>query len=46
MSNKRIAAALGISPATVKWNLQNIFLKLGVNTRYDVITWLRQERPT
>jgi LuxR family maltose regulon positive regulatory protein len=45
MSNKRIAAALGISPATVKWNLQNIFLKLGVNTRYDVITWLRQERP-
>lgn len=44
MSNKRIAAALGISPATVKWNLQNIFLKLGVNTRYDVITWLRQKR--
>lgn len=45
MSNKRIAAALGISPATVKWNLQNIFLKLGVNTRYEVITWLRHGRP-
>lgn len=46
MSNKRIAAALGIAPATVKWNLQNVFLKLGVNTRYDVITWLRTQRPS
>jgi LuxR family maltose regulon positive regulatory protein len=42
MSNKRIAAALGIAPSTVKWNLQNIFLKLGLSTRYDVITWMRE----
>jgi len=41
MSNKRIALTLGIAPATVKWNLQNIFQKLGVSTRYEVITWSR-----
>lgn len=42
MSNKRVALTLGISPATVKWNLQNIFNKLGVASRYDVITWARK----
>ena len=42
MSNKRIAAALDIAPATVKWNLQNVYLKLGLNTRYDVIMWMRR----
>jgi LuxR family maltose regulon positive regulatory protein len=42
MSNKRIAATLGIAPATVKWNLQNVFLKLGLNTRYDVLAWMRK----
>jgi LuxR family transcriptional regulator, maltose regulon positive regulatory protein len=42
MSNKRIALTLGISPATVKWNLQNIFNKLGLTSRYDVITWARK----
>lgn len=41
MSNKRIALTLGIAPATVKWNLQNIFQKLQVSSRYDVITWSR-----
>ncbi|MCY1206834.1 HTH-type transcriptional regulator MalT [compost metagenome] len=42
MSNKRIGATLGIAPATVKWNLQNVFLKLGLNTRYDVLAWMRK----
>lgn len=42
MSNKRIALTLAISPATVKWNLQNIFQKLCVGSRYDVITWARK----
>jgi LuxR family maltose regulon positive regulatory protein len=45
MSNKRVALTLGISPATVKWNLQNIFNKLGVASRYDVITWARKNLP-
>jgi LuxR family maltose regulon positive regulatory protein len=45
MSNKRIALTFGISPATVKWNLQNIFHKLGVASRYDVITWARKHLP-
>lgn len=42
MSNKRIALTLGIAPATVKWNLQNVFLKLGLSSRYDVIVWARR----
>ena len=46
MSNKRIALTLGISPATVKWNLQNIFQKLGMVSRYDVITWARKNLKT
>jgi len=35
-SNKRIAAELGISPATVKWNLDNIRRKMNVISRYDI----------
>lgn len=46
MSNKRIGATLGIAPATVKWNLQNVFLKLGLNTRYDVLAWMRKAEAT
>lgn len=41
MSNKRIALALGISLETVKWNLKNIFVKLGVSNRYDAIVLAR-----
>jgi len=37
MPNKRIALALDISAQTVKWNLRNIFMKLGVSTRYEAI---------
>lgn len=42
MSNKRIASTIGISIETVKWNLKNIFLKLGVSSRYHAATWAKQ----
>ncbi|MNF22164.1 HTH-type transcriptional regulator MalT [compost metagenome] len=43
MSNKRIALALNISVQTVKWNLKNIFIKLGVSSRYEAITAARNQ---
>jgi LuxR family maltose regulon positive regulatory protein len=42
MSNKRVALTLSISLETVKWNLKNIFLKLGVSSRYDAVSWARK----
>ncbi|MEM5275941.1 LuxR C-terminal-related transcriptional regulator [Cupriavidus taiwanensis] len=41
MSNKRIALALNISIVTVKWNLRQIFDKLGVSSRYEAIVTAR-----
>ncbi|MBC8641252.1 helix-turn-helix transcriptional regulator [Caballeronia sp. EK] len=43
MSNKRIAIALNITLETVKWNLRNIFAKLGVSSRYDAMVWARKQ---
>ncbi|HZG33865.1 MAG TPA: LuxR C-terminal-related transcriptional regulator, partial [Sphingopyxis sp.] len=43
MSNKRIALTLQISVETVKWNLKNIFAKLGVPSRYDAMIWARRQ---
>ncbi|MGO4325955.1 LuxR C-terminal-related transcriptional regulator [Cupriavidus sp. 2TAF22] len=43
MSNKRIALALNISELTVKWNLRQIFAKLGVSRRYDAIVAARRQ---
>jgi LuxR family maltose regulon positive regulatory protein len=43
MSNKRIAIALDITIETVKWNLRNIFSKLGVSSRYDAMIWARKQ---
>jgi LuxR family transcriptional regulator, maltose regulon positive regulatory protein len=42
MSNKRIALSLNITLETVKWNLRNIFSKLGVSSRYDAMVWARK----
>ena len=42
MSKKRIALALNITLETVKWNLRNIFAKLGVSSRYDAMMWARK----
>ncbi|CAD6551168.1 HTH-type transcriptional regulator MalT [Paraburkholderia kirstenboschensis] len=44
MSNKRIALALDITVETVKWNLRNIFSKLGVSRRYDAMVWARNQK--
>ncbi|RWU17185.1 plasmid partition protein [Pseudomonas alkylphenolica] len=44
MSNKHIALALNLSLQTVKWNLKNIFAKLGVFSRYDAILAMRRQR--
>jgi serine/threonine protein kinase/DNA-binding NarL/FixJ family response regulator len=50
MSNKEIAAALGISHRTVKFHLDNLYSKLGVNTRTEAAIYaLRQgllQRPS
>jgi LuxR family maltose regulon positive regulatory protein len=42
MSNKRIALTLNVSVETVKWNLRNIYAKLGVSSRYDALSWARR----
>lgn len=42
MSNKRVALTLNISLETVKWNLKNVYVKLGVSSRYDAISWARK----
>ncbi|WP_416310312.1 LuxR C-terminal-related transcriptional regulator [Pseudomonas sp. W03] len=41
MSSKRIAHTLDITLETVKWNLRNIFAKLGVSSRYDAMIWAK-----
>lgn len=41
MSSKRIALTLDITLETVKWNLRNIFAKLGVSSRYDAMVWAK-----
>ncbi|HZG33813.1 MAG TPA: LuxR C-terminal-related transcriptional regulator, partial [Sphingopyxis sp.] len=42
MSNQKIAEATGITLETVKWNLKNIFQKLGVADRYDAVMRARR----
>ena len=43
-TNEEIAAALFISPATVKKHLQNAFARLGVSTRTAAVAMLREPR--
>ncbi|MEG0858167.1 MAG: LuxR C-terminal-related transcriptional regulator [Pseudomonas sp.] len=44
MSSKRIAHTLDITLETVKWNLRNIFAKLGVSSRYDAMVQARNQK--
>lgn len=41
LSNKEIASARGRSVATVKNQLQSVFLKFGVSSRTRLIAWMR-----
>lgn len=43
MSSKRIAQTLNITPETVKWNIRNVLAKLRMSSRYDALTWARQQ---
>jgi DNA-binding NarL/FixJ family response regulator len=38
LGNKRIAQRLGISPSTVKFHLQSVFLTLGVHSRAEAVS--------
>ncbi len=42
MSNKRIALTLNLTLDTVKWNMKNVFEKLGVPSRYDAVIAARK----
>lgn len=42
MSNKRIALTLNLTVDTVKWNLRNVYAKIGVSSRYDAMVWARR----
>ncbi len=44
LPNKLIARALGLAPDTVKWHLKNLYRKLGVSSRYQVVQRVRDAR--
>lgn len=43
LSNQRIARRLGITANTVKFHLQNLYLKLGARTRTEAVAWYHRE---
>ncbi len=44
LANKEIARSIGVSEATVKFHLKNLYGKLGVNSRTMALTVARQQR--
>jgi len=43
LTNARIAKQLGITENTVKFHLQNLYLKLGARTRTEAVAWFLRE---
>ncbi len=41
LSNKEIGCALGVSERTVRFHLQNIFVKLGIHDRHSVVDFIQ-----
>lgn len=44
LTNPQIAAELFIEHSTVRWHLKNVFRKLGVRTRTELVAIHLQER--
>jgi DNA-binding NarL/FixJ family response regulator len=44
LRNAQIADRLGVTGNTVKFHLQNLFMKLGVRTRTEAVAWYLRER--
>ena len=44
LANKEIARSVGVSEATVKFHLRNLYGKLGVNSRVMALAVARQQR--
>lgn len=44
LSNKKISQELYIATSTVKYHMSNIFLKMGVTTRTEVVTYALQNK--
>ena len=38
LTNPQIAAELFVEPTTVRWHLKNVFRKLGVRTRTELVS--------
>jgi DNA-binding CsgD family transcriptional regulator len=46
MTNRQVARRLGLSEGTVSRHLENIFSRLGVNSRTAAVTWHIHRPPT
>jgi len=41
-SNSRISSALTISDSTTKRHIYNLFKKLDINSRFELVTWINE----